>query len=116
MTEYTFVVEGKPRTKARPRMTRRGRTYTPKATLEAEALVLAAYDGPVFDGPLEVEMDFHYDKTVIRLADFDWRSKLTGDVDNYVKLVLDALQGDEGAFLNDRLVSRIVATKHHPAD
>lgn len=41
----------------------------------------------------------------------DTKSPLTGDVDNYLKALCDGLQGDGGAFLNDRQVHEIIARK-----
>ena len=40
--EHAFIVEGRPKPKGRPRMTRRGRVYTPKETLEYEAKIAEA--------------------------------------------------------------------------
>ena len=39
---YELVIEGRPRTKGRPRMTRSGRAYTPKETVEAENRIVEA--------------------------------------------------------------------------
>lgn len=110
MVSYSFVHLGRPQVKQRPRMGRNGRVYTPKATLEAEEELLADYDGPLFEGPIEVQMIFYPDRSVITINDWPRTpSPLRGDIDNYSKLVLDGLGGV--AFPNDRQVMAIVAAK-----
>lgn len=85
-------------------MGRGRRAFTPKTTLEAEALLASFYDGPVFDGPIEIEVELHSDHYRITIAESPReKSRLRGDIDNYLKLVLDALQGGV-AFDNDRQV------------
>ena len=42
MKEHSFIVEGRPRPKKRPRMTKRGRVYTPAETLAYERRVAEA--------------------------------------------------------------------------
>ena len=116
--KHTFVVPGKPRTKGRPRMTRRGRAYTPAATHEAERAIAAAYDGPVFTGPVVVEVDYFWTEQHITVR--DWNDIVgpddnppiwTGDVDNLVKLTLDALQTDQVCLMDDKQVLQVVAAK-----
>jgi Holliday junction resolvase RusA-like endonuclease len=110
MNPYSFVAEGRPRSKQRPRMTRRGRTYTPAATLEAERILAEQYAGPLYEGPVAVTIVYEKERQYITITPVDWTSKLTGDVDNMVKLTLDALQKAQ-AFANDRQVVRIEAEK-----
>ena len=87
----------KPRSKQRPRSTRSGHTYTPKETREYEKLISELYTGVAFaDGPLEVELIFDKDKTKIIIKELRPSknpSKLRGDIDNYAKAILDALNG-----------------------
>lgn len=110
MTSYTFVHEGRPKPKERPRSGKNGRIYTPKATLEAEAELAASYEGPLFEGPISIWMQFHPTSTTIQIEDwFGPISSLRGDIDNYLKLPLDALQGL--AYPNDRQVMSVVAEK-----
>ena len=112
-SSFSIRVDGLPKTKARPRLGRRRRVYTPQATLDAEAIIAEAWvaaGGPCFEGP--VHMDVQYDKlgqtiTITEVAD---GSKMRGDLDNYVKLTGDALNGV--AFKDDRQVVAITATKH----
>jgi Holliday junction resolvase RusA-like endonuclease len=104
--EYSFVVEGRPKPKERPRHKGR-RTFTPAATLEAEQRIRDLYEGPLFEGPLGLYADVCKEYTLITLFSVDWTSPLRGDGDNYLKLVQDALQGP--AYDNDRsiLLSRV---------
>ena len=93
--KQTFNI--KPRSKQRPRSTRSGHTYTPKETREYEKKISEAYSGVAFvDGPLEVELVFDNDKTTIVIKELKLAknpSKLRGDIDNYAKAILDALNG-----------------------
>lgn len=110
MNIYRFTHPGRPAVKQRPRMGRNGRVYTPKATLEAEEQLIADYRGPLFEGPIIVRMGFYPDHTNVSIAErTEDPSPLRGDLDNYVKLVLDGLQGV--AYANDRQVMAIQAHK-----
>lgn len=80
-----FVVPGDPVSKARPRVTRHGNTYTPKSTRDAEERVRAAYlqlhERTSFSGRVKVTLLFR-------------RYERHGrDADNLIKTVLDALNG-----------------------
>lgn len=118
-------VPGKPVPKGRPRMTRRGRVFTPARTLEYEALVADyAASQPQLEGPVEVHMDLHPDGVRVWAWEVEHTSSgLRGDLDNYVKSVLDGLQkGGEstqyepgmGPIPNDRMVVRLTADKTPP--
>lgn len=112
MTSYSFVVEGKPAVKKRPRMTRSGRTYTPQETVVAETYLGDQYQGPKFMGPIKLEIEYakdHQTVTITELPEYENQSKLRGDLDNYVKLTLDAL--NKIAFNDDAQVKEIVARK-----
>jgi len=87
-----LVIYGEPRSKQRPRVTKRG-TYTPPQTIEAESRirdhwVAAGYAR--FEHPVIVDIDFYN------------YSKHRRDIDNMAKLVLDAL--NRLAFVDDYLV------------
>lgn len=90
-TSIVFDVPGKPRPKARPRVTSHG-TFTPKAAADWERVVgqyaFLAGLRPV-DGACEVHV---------------WLCGvgLTGDVDNYLKAILDGL--NRVAYADDRQV------------
>jgi Holliday junction resolvase RusA-like endonuclease len=84
-----FAVDGEPRSKQRPRVTRYG-TYTPKETLEAEAKILAAWisqEEPIFTHQVVIDINFFN------------ATKRRRDIDNMGKLVLDALNAH--AFFDD---------------
>lgn len=112
---HTFTIPGRPKPKERPRGVRRGagagRTYTPQSTLQAQQAIKDQYNGPWFEGPVQLELIFSPTEThvVIRSLPKEDRSTLRSDLDNLVKLVGDGLQGV--AFENDKQVHSIVATK-----
>ena len=112
---FDLWVPGKPKTKGRPRFTKSGRTYTPKETLAEEARIAQAYreaDGPLFLGAVTVDVTYYTDGQWIALNDHQDASPLRGDIDNYLKLTLDALQGDEcPAFANDKAVVQLRGLK-----
>jgi hypothetical protein len=79
-----LTVPGDPLSKGRPRLSRAGHAYTPKTTRDAEAVIALAWDAlnvPPFEGRVGVDIKFYQ------------QSKRAKDVDNMVKLVLDALNG-----------------------
>lgn len=108
MNEYSFIAEGRPQVKQRPRMTRRGRVFTPEKTLLAEQALAEQYAGPLFVGPLALEMCFGLDHTSIHISELTYEpiKGLRGDLDNYVKLV-DGLNGI--AWEDDRQIKSIYA-------
>lgn len=99
----------KPRSKQRPRSTRSGHTYTPKETREYEHFISQAYSGVAFlEGPLHVTLVFDNDKTEIIIRELPLTktpSKLRGDIDNYAKAILDALNGV--AYTDDKQIVRL---------
>jgi Holliday junction resolvase RusA-like endonuclease len=97
----SFEVEGQPFGKQRPRMTKRGHTYTPAETSVRAALIANEaekhFDAPI-SGPIRVDVI-----AVFKPAK-SWSAKKTRealgrphtqkpDKDNVEKLVLDALNG-----------------------
>jgi crossover junction endodeoxyribonuclease RusA len=103
-------VPHKPVPKGRPRMTRRGRVFTPQRTLEAEALVREAWGARrKFDGSVGIEITFSNDGTHIRVFPYEGESKLRGDIDNYIKTIMDGLNGC--AWDDDKQVLYVVAEK-----
>lgn len=106
---YSFTSVGKPKTKQRPRLGKRGRVFTPAATLEAQDVIAGDYDGPLFEGPISVEIAYESFQQTVVIHDLDWEVSWgpRGDIDNYVKLTLDALNGV--AWADDKQVKGIHA-------
>lgn len=99
---YGITVEGKPVPKGRPRFAG-GRVFTPKTTLDYEKAIARAwfdkYGLTSVEGRIAVHVDV-YSRTADR-----------SDVDNYLKSVLDGLQG--AAFENDNkvILAKVSKTK-----
>lgn len=85
--------------------------YTPSNTVAAEKKIREEYDGPKFEGEIAVHLVFDNTGTavIIERVDVDEKSKLRGDLDNYVKTVLDALNGV--AWEDDSQVVKIIGIK-----
>jgi len=113
MTMYSIVVSRRPKVKARPRHNKKGQVFTPKSTLEEEDHVAKAWReqvGEQVSGPLEVYITYSPTETVLHVMPSPHSaSTLRGDLDNYVKLTLDALNGV--AWDDDGQVVRITAVK-----
>ena len=58
----------------------------------------------MFDGPVSMSVTFTKDKITITLSEMQGQSSLRGDIDNYVKSIMDGLNGvaykDDGQVLN----------------
>lgn len=110
-TSHSQIFGFKPRVKQRPRLGRKGRVFTPEQTLEFERAVRKAWTGPKFDGPVSITVTLDKDKFRVTVTEERGRkpSALRGDVDNYIKSILDGLNG--AAYLDDRQVYKIVVTK-----
>lgn len=110
MDEWYGRFEIKPKVKQRPRLGKGGRVFTPKATQEYEALIAEMYNGPLFTGPLEMNLTFGRDWIEVDIFEFGGfanDSKLRGDLDNYIKSITDGL--NEVAYGDDRQIKRIHA-------
>lgn len=95
-----FTVDGEPMVKARPRVTRTGHTYTPKTTVDAERRVRDVFEATGCDGfsnAVGVELAFYQG------------TRARKDIDNMVKLVLDAL--NSVAWTDDVQVSVVLARR-----
>lgn len=103
----------KPKVKQRPRMTRRGRVFTPAATLAHEADIAAQWRKKFgrrkpLEGPVQVSVDFDKHGMWLEVAPTELPSVLRGDIDNYMKAVLDALNGI--AYVDDKQISVLLST------
>lgn len=112
---HTFTVPVRAKPKERPRINRKtSQVFTPKTTSDYEAAVAEAYrrsDGPRFDGPVGVSAHFYDDCTVVTIEALPAGGVpfLKGDTDNYVKSLLDGLNGV--AFEDDRTVLHVAGTR-----
>jgi Holliday junction resolvase RusA-like endonuclease len=102
-TTYALTLEGNPIAQARPRITRFGRAYDPKAKEKKEArikIMQQMADKRVLKrlgGPIAVELGFHTAlpqswskrKKNAFLGEFNFSR--TGDLDNLAKFYLDAM-------------------------
>ncbi len=85
--------------------------YTPKKTVDAEKAIAQAWDGPVFEGEVAVHIVVDTEGTaiIVERVDIDNKTKLRGDLDNYIKTILDALNGI--AWRDDSQVVKITGIK-----
>lgn len=94
--DIQFTVPGDPVVKGRPRFTKYGKAYTPKATLDAEKAIKKIVENQgitPFDEPVGMEVAFFC------------QTKRRTDGDNLMKLVLDAC--NEVAYTDDYLVEEV---------
>lgn len=93
------MVPGRPVPKARPRFGTNGQVYTPTTTRDAERSIGWEYRNNHREEPLAgavaVDITFYF------------RGTRAGDIDNYLKTVLDGLNGI--AWLDDRQIMRLTA-------
>jgi len=113
-----IVVMGEPVPKGRPRVMVRGKfpiIYTPKATREAEESFIAQavkykLPGTPPEGPISIIIRFYKERPKSKSKrEIHWTSK--PDLDNLVKLVLDAL--NKIFFKDDSQVVDITASKEY---
>lgn len=117
-------LETEPVPKGRPRFTKSGHTYTPKATREFEAAVRFAFMSstceklPVYAKDVPIIVEALFGKSVPKgLSKKKTAMYLSGqvspvrrpDLDNYLKAVLDGLNGC--AFEDDSQIIRTIAEK-----
>lgn len=108
----TFTVPGRPQGKGRPRFTGKGHAYTPKKTVEYEALIRRMWliqGGEKFSGNVRIEILILY-PIPKRTPKLTRQQMLAGDIlpakkpdgDNIEKAVADALNG--AAYDDDRQI------------
>jgi Holliday junction resolvase RusA-like endonuclease len=99
--QYHQMFSTRPKSKGRPRVTKTGHAFTPKETVEYEKKIAEAYKGPLFEeGMLSMKLRFTVEGTEMMIERVEPdpnfplpKGKLTGDIDNYAKSILDALNG-----------------------
>ncbi len=109
--QLSFNIPIKPKSKGRPRAGRHG-FYTDKATKEYEDAIRNFYINsglPKFEGNVQISATFMADHIHVQMTAVKEESKLRGDVDNYVKSLLDGLNGV--AFDDDKQVVNLKAFK-----
>lgn len=125
-THVFFSVPGAPVGKARAR-TGNGRHYTPKKTRDYEELVFACFKEahPNFETipagtPIAIRITVYYpiaksDSKKVKAEKLSAKRLpiIKPDIDNVVKAILDALQGEGGAYTNDSQVCCIFAQKFY---
>lgn len=108
--EHTFRIPHKPKPKGRPRRSKHGGMFTPPETRVYEEAVAQCYDGPLFEGPVEVSIQVSPEGATVTIRESDHvPSKLRGDLDNYCKSLTDALNGV--AYADDKQILVIRAVK-----
>lgn len=111
--KHTQIYAVRPQVKQRPRMTRRGKAYTPIKTHLAENVIGEGWTGPKFEGAIYMEVEFTKDSSVVTVGILDAGSyppsPLRGDIDNYLKLVMDGLNGI--AYEDDNQIRLVKAVK-----
>lgn len=85
--------------------------YTPAKTVKAEKEIADAWDGPMFEGEIAVHIvvDTQGTAIIVERVDLETKSKLRGDIDNYIKTILDALNGV--AWRDDSQVVKVTGIK-----
>ncbi len=118
---YALTVPGAPVAKGRPRFTRRGHTYTPLATRQAEWEIRAAWVAKYPDmapllGPLCLEAIFHMPqpKSVPKSRRLTAQPTTRPDVENICKVILDSL--NKVAFRDDAQVVEVHLKKRYAID
>ena len=119
-----FIVYGRPTPKGRPRMTRNGHAYTPDATRKAESEIRAAFldafgmDKVPQDTPVRIVCRFYMPipqntskKMRERMLRDEVKPMKKPDLDNLLKLVLDALNGY--AYADDKQVVAVSGWKYY---
>lgn len=118
-----FEILGKPLGKARPRVTRKGFTYTPQKTVNYESLIRWTFQSEFpnhkpYEGYVEAEIKAIFDvpksyskKKTLELLDGNCNYDHTPDTDNIAKIVLDSLNGI--AYKDDSQVTVLKVIKEY---
>mgnify|MGYP006268278319 CR=1 FL=1 len=113
-SKHTQRYKFRAKAKQRPRMSRRGRAYTPKATHIFENAVASGWNKNYWygDSPIAIQIVLGkdwFDVTISEYKSENEKSPLRGDIDNYAKSILDGLNGV--AFTDDSQVRSLEVVK-----
>ena len=119
--KVSFVIPRPPKGKERPRLTRKGQAYTPKATKDYEKIVRESYlqvTDHIFEGAIKVTINAYHvipqkDNKIIKAGKLDGIIKATvkPDIDNVAKIVLDGL--NKTAYNDDNQVIELYVNKQY---
>jgi len=121
---YMFAVPGQPRGKGRPRFRKTGKfvqAYTPKETHEYENVIRTYYKGKKMHGMISLTIGAYYEipksytkKYRKEIIDTNIRPMVKPDIDNVIKVVMDALNGV--AYDDDKQIVTVLAVKQYSSD
>ena len=114
-----FIIDTKPVPKARPRLGRGGRVFTPQTTLAFENTCALSYGNRHNFGkdPISIKIIFNFEvpKSYTKKKCLEALKGIVrpgkNDIDNLVKSVLDGLNGI--AWEDDRYIAKIQAEKRY---
>ena len=118
MKSFSFYVDGKPRGKGRPRMTKTGHVYTPASTKQYESAVRQAFirqGGESFAGvpvSVRIEADYPMPKSWSKRKREETRGTYADvkvDIDNLAKVIFDAWNGV--IWDDDKAIVALIARK-----
>lgn len=104
-----------PRAKQRPRahvVKGRAVTFTPRETVDAERALAEQWTTVPAEGPIGVNLELADDHVLVHvytIPECESVKLRRGDIDNYAKLVLDALNGR--AWLDDKQINALYVVK-----
>jgi Holliday junction resolvase RusA-like endonuclease len=118
-----FIIHAAPKPKGRPRVTRSGHAFTPKATREYEQLIVSEWEiqhgkATPIENPIAVRVMFYM--PIPKATSNKARERMAAglevpvkkpDIDNLLKAVLDALNGK--AYQDDNQIVDILAEKRY---
>lgn len=109
-----FVVPGRPQGKQRPRMTKTGHVYTPQQTKDYEKHIQSCFINvkpagwEPLSGPVMVTVQAYFEQARSNKMEY---AMIKPDIDNVVKVALDAIQGNGGVIVDDKQVIGMVVEK-----
>lgn len=119
MKEVSLTVPGIPMSKQRPRHGN-GNTYTPRETVNYEAVIKWTYisecKNQMLTGPLSLTLNAYFpipkgtsNKKRQQMIDHKIGHTKKPDIDNVIKIVMDALNGV--AYADDNQITSVIADK-----